>query len=1040
MRSKLKWIFTLLVAFFIQVSFAQEKTITGTVTDANGPLYGANVVVKGASKGVSTGFDGKYSIKAKEGDILVFSFMGMNDVIKTVGSSNVINTFLQDESKKLIEVVVVGYGTQKKKDLTSSVAKIKGDDIKTLVTPSFESQLAGRASGVQVTTATGVVGAPTTVRIRGLNSISSGTGPLYVVDGIPMYSGDVGGLANANGLGDINPNDIESFEILKDGAATAIYGSRGANGVILITTKKGKKGSMKVSFNTVAGFASAAKKFDLLGTSDFLVIANEKRTNRGQAPWAIGNTYDTDWQSVVLKDAALQTDHNLSLNGGTEKTKYFLSLGYTTQEGIAKANEMTRYTFRTNLEHDVTKWLTVGGNLGLTRTRYFGLNTGRNSLSGNMFNVIRQLPNVPVYDASNPTGYNLTLPLTANTVGQGTNTDPVGDQISNIAYVLDNNKQESKIQRYILGAYAQVNFNKDFNYKLQVSVDNPITKGFQYQNPVHGDGRSANGTLQNDNTDLLRWNIQNILNYNKTFADAHNISATAVLEQQKERNEYFYGYGSNLLDQFYNQNLVTGSYGTQQSGGSVTEIGFISYLARLSYNYKQKYYIQGSFRRDGLSKFAADKRWYNFPGVSAGWNVAKESFMGNLSNKINDFKLRGSYSKTGNVDVPGGSYPYLSYTSPSQYGALNGIGYTQFGNNELTWESSTKVDYGVDLSLLNEKVQFTFDYFKNDIDGMVLRVQTPPSLGIPNNNIVKNIGNMYNQGLEFSLTYNVMNKKNFQWTINSNITFQKSVVTNLPNHADINGGSAVDDTNIGPNIIIREGESPNSIYGFEYWGVNPANGAPVYYKADGSLVQGVSSGSGGNYFVFDPNNPSDASTPSTLNATTDKRILGNTLPKYFGSFSTKFTYKNFDLGFLLRFSGGNKIFNATRRDLMNQNLNNNSTEILGRWQSPSNPGDGWTPILWASNNTFLNQSSNASSRFVEDGDFINLDNISIGYNFPKSLIEKIKVDNVRIFVQGQNLLLITKYKGLNPEMETYGVDLNGTPRAKVFSVGLNLNL
>ena len=1033
MRSKFKWIYALIFGLIIQFSFAQEKTITGIIYDSNGLILpGVNIIIKQTKINTQSDLEGKFTIKASEGNKIEFTFVGYMPKVITVGKSNDYKISMESDSQ-LEEVVVIGYGTQKKKEVTSSLSRIKGESLIGLVTPSFESQLAGRASGVQVTTSNGILGAGPKVRIRGTASISSGTDPLYVVDGMPIYTGDLGGFASANALGDINPNDIESFEVLKDGAATAIYGSRGANGVILITTKKGKKGDMKVSYNSVAGYASAVETFDLLNTEQFLVISNEKRTNRSQAAWAVGNQYDTDWQSAVLKSKALQIEHNFSLSGGNEKTKYFMSLGYNTQEGVAVSNEMSRYTFRTNLEHKVNDWLSVGANLALSRTEYSGLNTGRNSLSGNMFNAIRQLPNTPIYDANNPTGYNINL-ATGN-VGQGTNTDPVGDNISNIAYVLDFNKFQSKIQRSIVNVFASAELYKGLNYKFQASVDNPITGGFLYYNPIHGDGRGSNGRLQNDNTDLTRWNTQNILTYNNTFLNDHTVSATGVLEYQKEKNQYFVGVGTNLLNEFYNQNLVSGSYGTQESGGSVTETGLISYVGRLSYNYKQKYFLQGSIRRDGLSKFNPATRWENFTGYSAGWSLSKEKFMSRIVDIVSDLKIRASYSEVGNTEV--GTYPYLGLTSASQYGALNGIAFTQFGNDALAWETSKKTDFGVDISLLNNKIKLTFDYFNNDIDNMILAVPVAPSLGVPNNRINKNIGKLYNKGYEFSAEFDVLNKGNFKWNVNANVTFQKNVVTKLPNNgADIVGGSS-SDVNISPNIIIRQGESVNSLYGFVYWGVNSANGFPVYVKADGSLVQqNVNSGA---YTTFDSANPSVAGTASSL-LQSDKKILGNTLPKYFGGFSSKMTYKNFDLTFLVRFSGGNKLFNSTRRELLTQNLNNNSTEILGRWQSVTNPGDGWTPILWASSNTTVNNTSNASTRFVENGDFISLDNITLGYNLPKSLTNKIKIDNLRLFIQGQNMLMITKYKGLNPEMETFGVDLNGTPRAKIFSLGLNVNL
>jgi len=1034
MKLKLQWICTLLIALSMQFSFAQERTVSGKVSDKTGVIPGVNVVVKGSKANTQTDFDGSYSIKAKTGDVLVFSYVGMNNKQVTVGSSSTVNVELESEAQLMNEVVVVGYGVQKRKEVTGSISKISGKDIANLVTPSFEGVLAGRATGVQVLTNTGLIGAAPKIRIRGIGSISGSTEPLIVVDGIPIYSGDIGGVSATNGLADINPEDIESFDILKDGAATAIYGSRAANGVVLITTKSGKKGTLKVSYSSVFGIASAAKKYDVLETPDFITISNEKRTNVGATPWAVGTAFNTDWQSAVLRDAP-QTTHNLNFSGGSDKTKYYLSLGLSDLDGINLANSMKKYSIRANIDQDINKWLSIGTNISVNRTEYNGLNSNASGLSGNIFNTIRQLPNTPIYDAADPTGYNLSS--NNATVGQWDNLGVVGDNITNILYVLDHNKYKSTTTRIIASAFANAKITSDLSYKLQVSGDNAITDGFQYWNPIHGDGRGTNGYVYQDNRNLLRWNWQNILNYKHTFAEDHNLGLTGVAEYQKSRDKLLWGQGQDILSDFFDENLVSNTFNTKDAGGGISEKGIISYLGRVTYNYKEKYFIQGSLRRDGISQFESDVRYHNFPGVSAGWTVSKENFMEGISGTLSDLKLRGSYSEVGNVEIlNGASYPSKGLTVGSPYGASTGIGYYQFGNSALQWETSNKVDFGVDLGFLNNRLTVAFDYYKNDIDGLVLAAPTPPSIGIPNNTINQNVGKMYNQGYEFAVSFKAINNANFTWDVSSNLTLTKNKVTALYQGQAIVGGSSTD-TNIAPNIIIKEGESINSLYGFKYWGVNQANGNPVYYKADGSLVQGMLPGS--TFATFDPNNPGATGAAATL-ATADKVILGNTLPTYYGSFTSSMKYKNLDLGFMVRFSGGNKIFNSTRRELMNTNFNNNGTEILGRWQSVDNPGDGWTPRLYASTNTSTNLTGSATSRFVEDGDFISLDNISLGYTLPKMLMDKIGVDNFRFFVQAQNIWLISDYKGINPEMETSGVDINGTPRSKVISVGLNVSL
>ena len=1033
MKTKISLILTLCIVFVAQMTFAQQKSISGSVSDESGiPLAGVNILVKGTSTGTQTDFDGKFAISAKTGDVLSFTYVGLKAQEVTVGASSTMNVKMAEDASVLDEVIVVGYGVQKKSEVTGAISSIQASDMQGLVTPSFEAQLSGRAAGVQVTSNNGILGEAPRIRIRGISSIGSGSSPLIVVDGMPIYSGDIGGSTATNGLADINPNDIESFEILKDGAATAIYGSRAANGVILITTKRGKVGAMKVSYSNTTGFAKAVKTFDLLETPDFLIIANEKRTNAGRAPNAVGSEFNTDWQKAVLNNSAFQTDHNLSLNGGTESTKYFFSMGYADQQGVAVANSMTRYNLRSNLEHKVNKWLTIGGSIAITRTSYTGLNTGLNSLSGNIFNAIRQLPNTPIFDPNSDSGYNFSS--NGANVGPWQNLSPVGDNIPNIAYVLANNKIESRTNRTIVNTFASIDLFEGLNYRFQASADNPLTKGFQYRNPKHGDGRGANGLLTNNHNDLMRWNIQNILSYNKSFADAHNVGITLVSEYQKDRNESFFGTGTNLLDEFYNQNLVTSAYGTQESGGGVNENGIISYIGRLSYNYKQKYFLQGSIRRDGISKLSPATRWNNFTGYSGGWNIANEEFFSGIKGTINEFKIRGSYSEVGNTDI--GSYPYLNLARASKYGDLNGIVFSQLGSAELLWETSKKTDFGLDLALFNNKLKFSFDYYNNDIDGLILNVPIPPSLGIPDNRIKKNIGAMSNKGYEFGVDYRAVSNENFSWNITANLTLDKNKVVSIPEGQDIVGGTF--GGIIGDNLIIREGESINSLYGYKYWGVNASNGNPVYYKADGSLVQGNITNQ--RYYAFDPNNPTDLTTAATLSASTDRVVLGSTLPTYYGALINKFTYKSFDLSFMFRFSGGNKIFNATRRELANQSLNNSSKEMLGRWQSVQEPGDGMTPKLWDGRGNFINMAGIATTRFVENADFINLDNLTLGYQVPKSLTDRVKLDMVRVYIQGQNIWSITDYKGLNPEMETGGVDYNGTPRSRILSVGLNVNL
>ena len=1017
----------LMLAFFaigLTTLMAQTREITGKITSADdgGPLPGVSVAVKGTTLGTITDMNGMYRLKIPtDAKTLVFSFIGMETMELALGDQLVYNFQLKSQLVSVDEVVVVGYGVQKKREVTGAISQVKGDAIANLATPSFESQLAGRSAGVQITAATGVLGEAPRIRIRGIGSISQGTYPLVVVDGMPVFTGDIGGYAATNAMGDINPADIESVEILKDGSATAIYGSRAANGVILISTKKGVKGKFNVSYNNYLGVASPVNLFDLLETPDFITISNEKRSNRGQTAIAVGTDVNTDWQAAVLRQNAFQQDHNLSISGANDMTNYYFSMGFTTQEGVTRPNEMNRYTLRSNIDQKLNKWLSIGLNSAITRSETFGLNTGTNALSGNIFSAIRMLPNTTVFDENDPTGYNID-DINTNYAGRGQNTQQVDDNLPNIRYTLDKNVYSSKSMGVIASTYLSANITPDLNFRTQLGVDTKGTEGFRYWNPLHGDGQSVNGRINNNFQNLTRWNWQNVLTYAKTIADNHNLNINLVNEFQQQTVNSFYGAGTNMSDSFFSHNLIDGSYGTQSSGGSMTQNGFNSFAGRLNYNYAQKYFLQASIRRDGISRLPKDNRYGIFPGASVGWTISRESFMSDLE-FISDIKVRASYAEVGNVDI--GNYPYLGLYSNAKYADYNGIAFSQIGNDQLKWETSKKTDIGLDASFVDNKYKFTFDYFVNDQDGLILNAPTPPSFGIPGNSIAKNIGKLKNWGYEFSFDVALVSNKDLKVSVDGNLSLVKNEVIELVDHQDI----------IQTYTIIREKESIRSIFGYDYVGVNMSNGNPIYRKADGALVQGNIPTS--NYKAYDPANPTDISVASSL-VSADRKLLGATIPTYFGALGLKAEFKGFDLNVMFRYSGGNYVMNRTRMDLLNQKFQNNSTEILGRWQSVDNPGDGWTPRLWYAGETFVNLTDNSSTRWVEKGDYIKLQTVTLGYTLPKSVLDKIGIQNLRLFAQGQDLLMITDYTGIDPEMENGGVDYNGTPRQSVVTFGVNL--
>lgn len=1032
MRKKYTYLSVLFIVLIVQIGFAQQKLVTGTVTDSDGvPLLGATVLVVGTSSGTSTDFDGNYSMSVTEGNVLEFSFVGYETEKRTVGASSTYNVSLQPASSIMDEVVIVGYGVQRKSEVTGAISQVKGDAVQNLVTPSFESQLAGRSSGVQITSPGGVIGEAPRVNIRGIASINSGTGPLYVVDGVPYTSSSQGANMAVNPLSDLNPNDIESFEVLKDGAASAIYGSRAANGVIMITTKKGRKNSFEVNYSSLTGVGSPMNKYKLLGSEDFVMISNEKTSNRGAADWAAGTDFHTDWQDLIFRSSALQIDQNINISGGSDMATYYLSVGYTEQEGNSIANDMEKYNVRARVEQEFNSWLSAGATVAVTRNNVSAMNKGNNSLSGHVFNATKQLPNIPVYDPSNESGYNITP---TGQIGKWDNFENVGAQLPNIMYALDHNFYKSKSTRNVVNMFANAKIIEGLTYRFQVGIDQSTNGERMYWNPIHGDGAGHKGLLQQFSFENELWNIQNILSYNKSFSEIHNLGLTAVAEFQDQTDGYFYATGRDIASDFFNNQIITDAFGVQEIGGYKESQGIKSFIGRATYNYDQRYFLQASIRRDGISNLDPDNRWDNFLGISAGWTVSNEEFW-DRDGAITDLKLRGSYAQTGNTNI--GAYPYMGIYGLNKYGDDTGYGYTQFGNNNLVWESTNKMNLGLDFGLLNNRIFISAEYFKNETKDMIINKSTAPSLGVPGNILKINAGDMSNSGFEFSVDATIVNNEDFRWDTGANISFSKNKVSNLPDGNDIFPEYSTN-ASINGNIIIRDGEAINALYGYEYWGVNPANGAPVYYKGDGSLVQ--IDYTTGSYYVFDESNPGDMSQASSLSSNEDRRILGQTTPKYFGGWHNTLSYKNFDLSFLFRFSGGNKIFNYTRRELLSQTFNNNLSEITGRWQDPANPGDGMTPKLWANGDGVVNNNV-LSSRFVEDGDFISLDNITLGYNFDRDLMQRMNIEALRIYVAAQNVFMITDYKGVDPEMITsYGVDAFGTPKSRIISLGLNLKL
>ncbi|MEX1202243.1 MAG: TonB-dependent receptor [Ferruginibacter sp.] len=1032
-----KIIMTLLVAFgFVLVATAQNRTISGILKDERGkPVDNATVLVKGTTVGTATDADGKFSLSVPtSGRTLVISGIGFASQDVSIGTKTNFDITMSPSDVDMENVVVVGYGVQQKKSFTGSASKIDAKEFATLVTPSIDKQLAGRAAGVQVSNPGGDPSTPARIRIRGVNSISQGQSPLIVVDGVPFITGNLAANVNSNALGDINPNDIENIEVLKDGSATAIFGSRGANGVIMITTKKGdKSGKMKVNYDAVFGFSSAASRFDLLSADEFVRIANEKRANAGLAaaarPSATGT--NTDWQDVVFNDNALAVQQNLSFSGGTQKSTYFFSLNYSDQKGILISNRNKAYRIRFNFDTEVNKFVKFGNNLTLSKQDDLGQNDGTNALSGGIASTLRMLPNVEPFSTTNPTGYNIQGPA-LNTVGFGPNTIAVDDNYTNPAFTLRENIFSSDKLRAVNNSYLEFSILKGLKFRTAFTFDILNEYAFSSNSPLHGDGFGARGSATNTSQEIQQWVWQNYLNYNKSFGD-HNIFVTAGQEAQKNQNRFVQGTIQQLSDPFFiSQNLITGSGALQFGSGGFGRSGFQSLFGRLNYDYKNKYFLQGTVRRDGQSSLAPENRFGIFPGFSAGWRISQEKFWQNssfLKNTLDEVKFKASYAVVGNQL---GGFPYLSTFSSAAYGNIPGLAPNLVGNRALQWEQNKKYDVGIEVGIKNSRYTLGVDWFLNDLDNLVLAVPTPNSAGIPGNAISQNIGTARNSGIELTLGGDIIRSKNFTWNSSFNATFIKNEITSLYQV----GGNPI--TQIpGTYNLLKVGSSLNVLWGYQFAGVNTANGNPMYYNATNQLVQ-HNIANGAYYFANNLNDPTFGAQTSL--GIVDRRELGSSLPTYFGGWNNSFRYKQFSMDVLIRYSGGNEIMNITRQEaLLSQNFHNNSKEILDRWTTPGQSTNVPRVVQGQGNN--INQNGLTNSRFVESGDFVRLQNLTFSYSpNAQKLSERTNgyIKSMRFFVQGQNLAVWTKYSGLDPENASQaGQDNAVSPQLRVISTGVS---
>lgn len=1031
-------------------------TISGTVTNPkNEPLEGVTVKVKNTAGATTTDTRGAFTIKCAEDAILTFSFVGYKtSEVDVKGKVSPLMIVLNMATAALSDVVVVGYGTQGKREFTGSIASISEEKVKDMPVQSFDQALAGRAPGVNITQPNGVLNNAPVIRIRGINSISLSSYPLVVVDGIPINTGEVSSstVVTNNPLADINPSDIETISVLKDAASTSIYGSRAAAGVLLITTKKGKTGKPKVSYQGWVGVTKAIRLPELLNAEQYMEIKNEavlnakvlsgNGNNPNVAPALFFPTYrddgsivDTKWYDEVYQ-TAVSHNHTASISGGSENTTYYFSLNYSDQDGFIKTNNFKRKAVRFNINHKLTEWLSMSGNVSFNNSFNASPNTG--SLTGNAFQItgiarLALLSSPNVY-ALNPDGsYNLS---TTNSLGMGNNKGVVSN-FYNPLPLLDLDRYTSENDRLIGTFSATARIMKGLEFKTSYAMDRLKVENETFNNPVHGAGFADKGSATNVNSRFDSWNWINTLNWQQKLFKHHNVSVLLGYDVQKFDNARWGATRTQLSDPFFTS--FEGSYGRiiPITNNLLSEKAYASIFSRLTYDYDKKYFFTVNYRRDGNSALGEDKKYGNFGGVSGGWALSEENFFKNLSvsNIISNARIRASWGRVGNGNLQN-LYASLMLYNSSLYGNAPTWNFAQAGNPDLGWETSDQTNIGLDIGLLKDRIQIEATYFNNNINGLILNAPQSPSRGIPGNAILLNVGSMYNRGIEFAVNATVIRKRKISWTTSFNYTAIKNKVTSLAEgNLDIVGTTS---TAAETSNITRVGYSVGSLYGALTDGVNPATGQRVFINKKGERVQyshAVPSG-GSRWTYF------DGSTAPAITAE-DFYILGNALPTWYGGFNNTFTYDNFDLNVGMTFSGGNYVQNGTKATLRDQRFWNNYTDVLGRWTKAGQVTDIPRVVY---GDLLSNGNSWPISANVEKGDFLKLKTVSLGYRFPAKWLGNSGISGIRMYAQVLNVFIVTQYTGSDPEISsngnsnlTPGVDKNSAPQGRTFTFGVNLD-
>jgi TonB-dependent starch-binding outer membrane protein SusC len=1004
----------------------QQFKVTGSIVSAKDvqSLPGVSVQEKGTSNGTISDIDGKYTLSVKSPNaILIFSFIGYLEEVKAVNGQSVINITLKEDIEELNEVAVIGYGTQKKKDITSAIAIVDTKNLARLPVANVANALQGLSAGIEVQGNQGRPGEMPTVRIRGVSSTNT-TDPLYVIDGVPMDNAYV------------NSSDVESMQVLKDAASCAIYGSRGANGVIIITTKTGKSGAPKVSYNGYYGVEQPWKQIDLLNIQQWADLVVESNTAGGTTapPLAIDiqkNGYKgtvTDWQSEIFQTGALH-ENNLNVSGGTKSGNYFFSANEYKQDGIIIYTPFKRYSMRMNSNWETEKFK-FGENMSFmySQKRVEGSNGGRSVIE----ELIKITPNIPVFNPNAQGGYS------------GYDASLVGHDASNPVGSLDRNHNFDYTKRFIANVYGEYQIFKDLQFRTTFGF---ISTEFQNRNLTLMTDMLpkpfTNTSLSETSSWTYNWDWENMLTYHKVFGD-HDLTAMAAYTS--EASKYHSMGAQGITIQTETNDILDKLESGFAISGTENETSRISYLGRLSYSYKGKYMLTANFRRDGSSKFRTGKKWGTFPSASAAWRISDESFMKSIE-QISNLKLRTSYGIVGN-DAPVGPYSYLAGMSSGQdYTFLakkySGVSVTGFNNPDLTWETVKQFDLGVDIGLFKGTVEATVDYFNKVTDDMIIAVPLPGSSGAGGSGtITKNLGSILNRGFEFSATYR-KNLGDFDVSVTGNLTTLHNEVLDIGGAPIIAGP-----TEPGNCTKTDVGYQIGEFFGRKVLGVfpdQPSIDAYTFTNADGSKTKIQPDAKPGDIKWADikPDGKIDDA---------DRYFMGNPIPTLSYGLTANLAYKGFDLSIFLQGVSGNKIFAelVCWTEGMQNNFNA-GTAALDRWT----PTHTITDVPRAVRNDPNGNILKVSDRYIKDGAYTRLKNVSLGYTIPKSWAKKLTISNLRLYVTGRNLLTFTKYQFYDPEIGSNaigttvvgqnttnisrGIDNGYYPQARTVIMGIQLD-